>query len=52
MGLVYFLKQTSLLRVRKKMTRNENEQLDNMSDDDWEQELNDEEDFDDEKVFE
>ena len=30
----------------------ENEDYDNMSDEDWEQELNDEEDFDDEKVFE
>ena len=30
----------------------ENEQLDNMTDEDLEQELNSEEDFDDEKVFE
>lgn len=30
----------------------ENEDYDNMSDEDWEQELNSEEDFDDEKVFE
>lgn len=29
-----------------------NEWLDDMSDEDWEQELNDEEDFDDEKIFE
>lgn len=30
----------------------ENEDYDNMNEEDWEQELNDEEDFDDEKVFE
>ena len=30
----------------------ENEYFDNMSDEDWEQELNSEEDFDDEKFFE